>query len=379
MASESSSSRIEPVFFLNADVPQEDNKWLGTYEICRAVSDVISEDAVDGAQRIGALWRIYLLEEEARINLLSQGITLRGQQVSLKDRNPLLNIGFENVELTRLFIRNIPLSFDNTEIEKALRSKLGVQLASPLKYSRARTPDNKLTNFKTGDRFVDITVPDSPLPKKLSVGIFTASIYHKEQKQSKEDIECGNCMLKGHLRKDCKNEVVCYDCRIQGHKKGDPECHIVKAKFQTDDDEDDFLDADDDNEGKKDEKDESEEYEESESEEENAGEADSDDHKERELTDRRVSQMLQEALSDSKSKDNESQKQSITPKAPVNNKQGQEKAEKQSLISGFFSDTPKPGKCVSRTGSPAGRRKLDERSPDETQKKEVKKKKKNGK
>ena len=139
------------------------------------------------------------------------------------------------------------------------------------------------------------------------------------------------------------------------------------------------MDADDYNEDKKDEKDESEGEGESESEEENTGEDDRDDPKEKELTDRRVSQMLQEALSDSKSKDNESQKQSVTPKTPFNNKQGQEKTEKQSLISGFFSDTPKPVKSISRTGSPAGRRKLDERSPEEAQEKEVKKKKKNGK
>ena len=29
-----------------------------------------------------------------------------------------------------------------------------------LKYVRARTPEGKLTNFMTGDRFVDIVVPD---------------------------------------------------------------------------------------------------------------------------------------------------------------------------------------------------------------------------
>ena len=35
-----------------------------------------------------------------------------------------------------------------------------------LKYARARTPQGKLTNFKTGDRFVEIVVSTEPLPKK---------------------------------------------------------------------------------------------------------------------------------------------------------------------------------------------------------------------
>ena len=57
-------------------------------------------------------------------------------------------------------------------------------MQGPLKYVRARTPQRKLTNFKTGDRFVDIVVPSEPLPKKKPMGFFTVSLYHKEQKQA---------------------------------------------------------------------------------------------------------------------------------------------------------------------------------------------------
>ena len=39
-----------------------------------------------------------------------------------------------------------------------------------LKYVRARTSAGKLTNFKTGDRFVDIVVSPEPLPKKKIYG-----------------------------------------------------------------------------------------------------------------------------------------------------------------------------------------------------------------
>ena len=97
MASESTSSRVEPVFFLSSEVPQHDNNWLSKYEICKAVSAVVGdpnpEDAeksvVDGAQKIGNQWRIYLLDAEARVVLLSNGITLRSQQVTLKTGTPI--------------------------------------------------------------------------------------------------------------------------------------------------------------------------------------------------------------------------------------------------------------------------------------------------
>ena len=37
-----------------------------------------------------------------------------------------------------------------------------------LRYARTRTPAGKLTNFKTGDRFVDMVIPKEPLPKNVS-------------------------------------------------------------------------------------------------------------------------------------------------------------------------------------------------------------------
>ena len=47
----------------------------------------------------------------------------KGHQIALKDRNPFLSTGFEGEDTTRLYIRNIPLSYDNEEIEKVLRKK----------------------------------------------------------------------------------------------------------------------------------------------------------------------------------------------------------------------------------------------------------------
>ena len=227
----------------------------------------------------------------------------------MKDRNPFVIIGFEGVETTSLFIRNVPLSFDNSEIEDALKSK-GVRLVNSMKYSRARDPDDKLTNFKTGDRFVDILVPDEPLPKELSVGIFTASLYHKEQKHSMGNTECGNCMLKGHVRKDCPN-IMCYECRTAGHKKGDPECPLVQGNITDDGDANSHTFVNHENES-----------EESESEDENE---DKDE--------RIVSQMLKGAFTAEESNSSQT-KEPVTPKPSG---QKTESKEKQYLMTSFVS------------------------------------------
>ena len=106
-------------------------------------------------------------------------------------------------------------------------------MVSPIKYVRARTKERKLTNFKTGDRFVDVVIPSEPLSKKVQICIWNASICHKEQKQIKNDIECGNCKGKGHIRRDCPNEPVCYDCLQSGHIKGSPLCPAAEQNQRT--------------------------------------------------------------------------------------------------------------------------------------------------
>ena len=215
--------RVEPIFFMNGDVDQND-KYLTVCEICYAVRDVVGRESyIDGAQRIGGLWRVYMKDPIARAQVLVTGISLRDMQVNMYDKNPYLHPGKEDVETTRLYVRNIPLSYDNDVITDYLKN-MDLEMLGSLKYVRARIPEGKLTNFKTGDRFVEIVVPDEPLPKKKAMGLFTASLYYKEQKQTTNEIECGNCRQTGHIRRNCPNEAVCYDCLKPGHKKGSPLC-----------------------------------------------------------------------------------------------------------------------------------------------------------
>ena len=351
MATSGTTTRVEPVFFKNSDVLTENNQWLSVNEICKACSLVVvttererENNPIEGAQKIGDLWRIYLKDQLARVKLLSYGITLRGQQIELKERNPFTIMGYKGIETTRLFIRNIPLSLDNNEKIEALKV-LGVGMVNTMKVAIARDPDGKLKKIKTGDRFVDMVVPDDPLPKKLPIGIFTASLYHKEQHNSKK--ECGNCMMKGDLRKNCPNEVVCYVYRNVGHKKSDPECPSIQ--------ENEIEAVDDDTAETK------------ENESDDNGD-DSESENEREKEEKRVSQMLSEALSAAEGlKSNQVKEQAATRSAA------------QTLMDAFVSGNRQPVKPGSRSASPASIRKLADRSPDigkDLKKKDKKNKKK---
>ena len=50
---------------------------------------------------------------------IDKGINLRGIQITLKDRNPFLNQGCSTIDTTRVLVQKIPMSYDNSEIEKA--------------------------------------------------------------------------------------------------------------------------------------------------------------------------------------------------------------------------------------------------------------------
>ena len=157
--------RVEPLFFLNNEVEQE-QIWLNTLEVCLAIRSVVADEThVEGAQRIGGLWRIYLTNSKTRTQLLCTCFNLGGSEINLKDKNPFLHtLVREDFKNTTVYVRNIPLSFDNGEIEKVFRSKK-IEMASPIKYVRARIKEGKLTNFKTGGRFVDVVIPSEPYQK----------------------------------------------------------------------------------------------------------------------------------------------------------------------------------------------------------------------
>ena len=68
-----SNERCEPVFFRQSDYDanceSRSDTALTTYDVCMAVSKIVGKSLVDGAQNIRGVWRIYLSDRPARLNL----------------------------------------------------------------------------------------------------------------------------------------------------------------------------------------------------------------------------------------------------------------------------------------------------------------------
>ncbi len=218
---------IRPVFLKEADTLEEELTVRG---LCGAAESVTGYNTIDGAQNIRGLWRIYPKSEDARTELLLNGLTISGRHMTLWDKNPFIlrEDNGEEIPTTRLTISDIPLSYSNEDIIKALEN-IGCRFMSKLIFECDRDEHKRLTRWKTGRRFAYIAIPPVPLVRSLRVGLFEARLYHKEQKVHKSQVECFNCLQPGHISRVCVNPVRCKVCRLEGHRAGDMECRLVPS------------------------------------------------------------------------------------------------------------------------------------------------------
>ena len=133
--------------------------------------------AIDGAQKIGGLWRIYPLSNPGRRQRLLNGVTIRGQSVAVHGNNPKATGGDDNS--VKLYISNLPLSIATSEVIKSLDS-LGVVRLSAVKYDCYRNQGRGLTQYKSGKRFVFIKKPTSPLPKSTLLGEWRMFLFYRD-------------------------------------------------------------------------------------------------------------------------------------------------------------------------------------------------------
>ena len=193
-----SVSLVKPLFVKARDLPQSPVDYK-TYELCRSCESVSGPQSMEGAQRIGGLWRLYPGNSQARLTLLLSGIELRGVHVALSDVNRfLLGASGQEVETSRLTVSDIPLSYSNKDIEDTFK-RLGCILLSNLKYEHERDEKGKLTRWKTGRWFVYIETPAVPLQRDVKIGIFLPNFIIKNRgtkfwcatTASKRDISAG--------------------------------------------------------------------------------------------------------------------------------------------------------------------------------------------
>ncbi|GFO13926.1 hypothetical protein PoB_004043100 [Plakobranchus ocellatus] len=82
-------------------------------------------DGVIGAQRIGALWRLYPRSPDMHAILLANGLALHKMTITIAAQNPFLirEADGQDIPRTRLTISDVPVSYSNKAIESALIRK----------------------------------------------------------------------------------------------------------------------------------------------------------------------------------------------------------------------------------------------------------------
>ena len=82
-------------------------------DLRRAITHTVKPTKLEGVQKIQNLWRIYLKDKQARLELTVKPLVINGQQVQLLDQNPNVTFSGSGVAAQRkdkLTIKNLPLS-----------------------------------------------------------------------------------------------------------------------------------------------------------------------------------------------------------------------------------------------------------------------------
>ena len=210
------NTSVKPIFIKEYDIfgttkpPKQ--FWLSHTEIYKAIGRVIQPQCIRGIQRIHNMWRIYLDNETDKMTILTQGIILRDKSISLHEHNPRYP-RYDNTIAVR--VKNIPLSADDGQIERALTMR-NIEILS---FNRDRLRvEGRLTNCETGDRLIVCKKFEKQLPRTLQIGKYLAKIFHYGQSTNTEHFLCNKCLQKGHTIRECHNEWTCRRCNKSGHQ-----------------------------------------------------------------------------------------------------------------------------------------------------------------
>ena len=87
-ANERTAAGGKPVFIKDREVPLSKDNFVTSQEMYKAVVNSISATKVQGIQKIGGLWRLYISDRTSRLNLITSGLNIRNSCVNVFDLNP---------------------------------------------------------------------------------------------------------------------------------------------------------------------------------------------------------------------------------------------------------------------------------------------------
>ena len=243
--SEVKPESVSPLFFLDRDAPE----GVDSIDILEAAESITRDpSAAICAKKARGLWRLYASSKENKSLLmnhqyirLKDKVTGKVANVKLHLQNPFSYRGKDGKEIpgTRLSIDGLPLSVNNTDLIRSLEN-MGVNLRTSLMWEHIRKRDDTIHPiWITGRRYAFIDLPENPLGHKIEVGVFTGSLFYKEQ--GKPEFSCFRCGEKGHRQSGCtkknndrqhsKNfplqtgrrpfEGACHKCGEIGHRKNE--------------------------------------------------------------------------------------------------------------------------------------------------------------
>ena len=217
-----------PLFFLHRNLGVDRTKQIKGYELIKEIQEVVQkEDVIDGIQRIGGLWRVYICDEEEKIRLTSEGFTFRGVAVNVMTENPFLrkdNSQQERQKGTKVIIQNVPLTIQNNDVEIMLK-QFKVTMLSGISYEYEKDEQNQITRIKNGNRSVYLDsdmLEKNPIPRFSFCGNWRCRIQYRGQPIERK--YCYRCHKEGHFLRECRNERVCSVCHEPGHQEGAEDC-----------------------------------------------------------------------------------------------------------------------------------------------------------
>ncbi len=217
---------VTPLFVKHKELGLHENEQLTVFQFCKELfKNGVTQDSLEGAQRIRGLWRVYFTTTQSRDQVYANDFVFRGKTVQTYQENPFLDNrdNKDHRQTTKVSIQQLPLSVSNNVVENMLKN-LGCKYDGNIQFECERDEHGKLTMIKNGNRFVfaDKKIEENPLPRFTYCGNWRIRIYHKGQ--TYEPKKCFKCLRTGHLGYNCPNERVCRSCEQEGHKEGDETC-----------------------------------------------------------------------------------------------------------------------------------------------------------